>query len=59
MKVDGTTISVVNDKLSNNAQFAFDGNDSKGVALVDGKLSVALSGRQLKFAEDGTLQGNL
>lgn len=59
MKVDGTTISVVNDKLSNNAQFAFDGNDSNGVDLVDGKLSVVLSGRQLKFAEHGTLQGNI
>ena len=55
MKVDGTTISVVNNKLCNNAQFAFDGNDSNGVDLVDGKLSVVLSGRQLKFADGGTL----
>lgn len=59
MKVDRTTISVVNDKLCNNAQFAFDGNDSNGVDLVDGKLSVVLSGRQLKFAQGGTLQGNI
>lgn len=38
LAVDGTTINVVNDKLSNNAQFNFDGDESKGVALVNGKV---------------------
>ena len=39
---DGVTIDVVNNKLSNKAQFNFDGEESKGVALVDGKLQVVL-----------------
>ena len=42
MKVDGTTINTVNNKLENNAQFKFDSKLSQGVALTDGKLSVAI-----------------
>lgn len=58
MKVDGTTINTVNGKLENNAQFKFDSKLSQGVALTDGKLSVAIGNEQLTF-KNGALAGNL